>query len=249
VYFTGGSSSPLYFIYVLPLIVHTFHRDWGLILFNGIGGGVLYTLAILGSLEEFSRFELTGLGARLIFLTLTLFVVAITVKLLKKKDEVEQLRLDRLRALTLIGQKLNRVSSLQDLSDSTALIIPIINMGLGEHLKTWSRVLLLRDDGSLMKSIEDPNQMRPELKQEISMVSCPAMFQNKNFLLEDSDSGHECPTENFTFGSHMCTPVNGTDNQAFGVLFCGSPKKKAFGCLAPKSFYRICCSSFFYVRE
>jgi GAF domain-containing protein len=26
----------------------------------------------------------------------------------------------------------------------------------------------------------------------------------------------------------MCTPVNGTDNQAFGVLFCGSPKKKAF---------------------
>lgn len=228
IYFTGGAASPLYFIYFIPLVIHAFHRDWALVLFNGIGGSVLYALAILNSLAKFSPVELTNLGTRLFFMFLTLGIVSFAVNLLRKKDAGDRLRLGRLKALTLVGRRLNKVADLSELPVVLANIIKLVNQGMGPAINPWTRFMLFREDASILRSVEDPSDKRPDLKQELAAHTCPAMKSNKAFVLENIGTSMECPVENFSFGSHACIPVVGTENESFGILFSASALPNAF---------------------
>lgn len=228
VYFTGGPGSPLYFIYFIPLLVHAFHRDWALVLFNGVGGCVLYASAILNSLKEYSSVELTNLGARLFFMLLTLGIVYFAVSLLRKKDTLDRARLNRLRVLTLVGRRLNKISTMTELTTAVAPLIKLVNEGLGPQLDTWTRFLLTRDDPSTLRAIVDEANSRPDLKQELPTQTCPAMKSGKPFILENREKSMECPVENFNFGAHVCIPVIGSENESFGILFAGSSLPNAF---------------------
>ncbi len=228
IYCTGGANSPLYFIYFIPLIVHAFHRDWALVLFNGVGGSLLYASAILNSWSEYSSANLTNLGTRLFFMLLTLGIVDFAVRLLRKKDAADFLRLNRLRTLTLIGRKLNTVSALSELSSTISVLIKLINEGLGPQLSSWTRLLMTQGDPTILRSFADAALPRSDLKQELSAHLCPAMSTGKPFVLAELGVSTECPVENFSFGSHVCFPIIGTENESFGILFSGSPNSKVF---------------------
>jgi GAF domain-containing protein len=79
-----------------------------------------------------------------------------------------------------------------------------------------------------MRAYDNPADSRSDLKQEISTMSCPVMKTNAPFLLDDSEKETECPTEKFSFRSHMCLPIIGAENESFGVLFVGSPYPHVF---------------------
>ncbi len=228
VYFTGATNSPLYFVYFIPLIVHAFHRDLGMVMLYGFGGVVLYAFVIVKSAEELTTANLTNLGTRIFFMLLTVSIAGLALKVLRRQDEVDQKRIRRLKNLTLVSETLNQMTSMSELEEITITLIALINQALGKSMEPWIRFLFVQKDDSLMRAIADPTNDRSELKKEISTASCPVMKNNTPFLLDDAANETECPTEKFSFGSHICLPMAGAENESFGVLFVGSPRKHVF---------------------
>ena len=228
VYYTGGTNSPLYFIYFIPLVVHAFHRDMGVVVFSGFGGVVLYALAIHSSLGDMTSALLTNLAARLFFMLLTVSIACLALAILRKQDAVEQKRIRRLKNLTLVSEALNQMIALSERATTAAAVVNLLNDGLGASISAWSRFFFVQKDGSLMHAAGDPSDVRSELKQEIPTLSCPVMKSGDLFSLDDSQHATPCPTEQFSFGSHLCLPVSGDENEIFGVLFVGSPNALAF---------------------
>ncbi len=229
VYHTGGTDSPLYFIYFIPLVVHAFHRDMGIVVYSGFGGVILYAIAIARSIENMTAIQMTNLGARLFFMLLTVSIACLALWVLRKQDEVDRKRILRLKNLTLASEALNNLTTISERAGTAGIITHLINEALGNSIKGWSRFFFVQKDGTLMHAVTDPGNDRSELKQEIPTVSCPVMMSNQPFLLANAKQGHECPTEKFSFGSHVCLPVAGAENETFGVLFVGSPTANVFG--------------------
>ncbi|MCG3205160.1 MAG: hypothetical protein KCHDKBKB_01879 [Elusimicrobia bacterium] len=228
VYFTGGVNSPLYFIYFIPLVVHAFHRDMGVVIHSGFGGVLLYALVVGSSLTEHSPAMISNLGARLFFMLLTASIACLSLVILRKQDELEKKQIRQLKNLTLISDALNGLTDLKDKNDTTPKIITLINEGLGPDLKCWSRFLFLQQDGATLKSATITTDEQTDIQQEIPCQSCPVMRNNSIFLLNDKNQDFECPTEKFSFKSHVCLPLVGAENEPFGVLFTASPEEQAF---------------------
>jgi GAF domain-containing protein len=229
VYWTGGAASPLYFIYFVPLIIQAFHRDWALVLYYGFGGVTLYTLAVLFSLGDLTSAGLFDLAARIFFMLMTVSIAALAVSLLRKREEVEQVRLSRMKMLTQVSELLNQINTPNDLPQLVEQIVKRLNDELGPQLVSWSRLFLVEGDSQFMKAYADPANDRPELARELAAPSCPVMNSGHLFQLENAEKGDDhCTTESFSFKSHLCVPINGTDNESFGVLFTGSLKPNAF---------------------
>lgn len=228
VFWTGGASSPLYFIYFVPLIIQAFHRDWVLILHYGFGGVTMYAVAVLLSLGDVTAASLLDLGARIFFMLMTVSIAAMAVSFLRKQEIKERMRLSRMRMLTQVSQALNQVNSLKDITPVVEDLIKNLNLELGPQLDAWSRVFLIENNAKFMQALADPADHRPELSQQLLTHSCPAVSAGKIFQLKDADHDHGCPTESFNFKSHLCVPVTGPDNEPFGVIFSGSSKTAAF---------------------
>jgi GAF domain-containing protein len=227
VYWSGGATSPLYFIYFVPLIIQAFHRDWVLILYYGFGGVSLYSVAVLSSLVDWRSSILLDLSARLFFMLMTVSIAALAVNLLRKRDEVERVRFSRMKFLTYVAERLGRVSSMNDLPRAIEEVITGLNVELAPQLSSWSRVFMRESDSHFMKAFVDPSNGRPELARELTTSSCPVMLKNKPFYFGES-SQEPCPTETFSFKSHLCLPITGTDGEPYGVLFSGSATPNAF---------------------
>jgi len=228
VYFTGGSSSPLYFLYFIPIIIQAFHRDWTLILFYGFGGVISYSLVTFISLDALAKPDLIELGTRVFFMQLTLCTSMLAVNILRKQIRQENTRLSRMKLLSQTSQILNRATSLKEIPESIRDIIGLINNEFCPDIKGWSRAFLLEDTGNTMKSLVDSPHNRLDLKQEIPSVVCPAVQNNSRFLINDAEHEIHCQTESFSFKSHLCTPISGAGNEVYGILFCGSDNVGAF---------------------
>jgi len=229
IFFTGGINSPLFFLYFIPLIVKVFHRNWELILYNGIGGIVFYAVVILISIQgQWSQQELSGLGGRVFFMSIPVAISALAVHLLRKKEAVNQRRLSRMRLATKISHKLNSVQTLDQIPEAAQSLVANFNLSLGKELHGWSRIFLLNDDGKIMRAIQDPGNARFDLKQTLAFDSCPVASSRQKFFLKDTHQKEECPAETFSFKSHICVPVAGSQNENFGVIFFGSHQEMPF---------------------
>lgn len=226
--YTGGMTSALYFIYFIPLVVHAFHRDWALVLFYGFGSVLGYAAVVLSGMDGYTTTQMTELGTRLFFMLLTVSIACLALTLLRRHDALDQERLLRLKCLTAISQTLNQMTTRGELDEISIRIIGLVREGLGANIDPWVRFLFVGRDPGVMHAVQDPNDDRPNLKKELAVATCPAMKGNNTFRLDDAQKGHECPTENFSFGSHICIPVSGTENESFGILFVGSALIHAF---------------------
>jgi len=228
IHWTGGASSPLYFVYFIPLIIQAFHRDWGLTLYNGFGGVLFYAIAISLSSSHWTQIEIINFGTRLFFMLLTVSISAMAVSLLRKKATKEHRRFNRMRLLTHISQGLNRVHGTSDLMNLISSITKALNHEFKEDFNAWCRMLILQKDGLFMGAISDPENTKPELKQKLEFLTCPVIANHKPFELNDAERETPCPIENFSFSSHLCIPIMGSQNEYFGVIFAGSPHANIF---------------------
>ncbi len=227
--YTGGSTSPLYVMYFIPIIVEAFHRNWAMLIFQGFGGVLLYGAVLAVSIDEWNSSQAADLGARLFFMLLAVSVAALAVNLMRKKDVIDETRLSRMQLLTYFAQVLNRMGFQDDLPAIARDLVEKLNLELGRQIDGWCRIFLIEHgNAGLMKAIAAPNDARPDLKQELPSGACPALQSNGPFLLRDSEKDVSCPVESFSFGSHLCIPVAGSESESFGVLFCGSKRKDAF---------------------
>lgn len=229
VYWTGHSKSPLYFIYFMPLIIQAFHRDWALLVYYGVGGLILYTVAVLMATHPWSAVNIVELGTRLSFMAFTVGLALLAVNLLRKNERLEKRRSSRLKCLVLASQVLNGVANLKDLSESLQDFVRVMNLELAEPAQAWARIFLIQDGQPLMQVMADPTNPKPELKQSIPHAGCPAVQSNKNYEVKDTEKETGCPVESFSmFGSHVCVPIVGEFTETFGVIFAASPQAHAF---------------------
>ncbi len=227
VYCTGGAASPLYFIYFVPLIIQAFHRDWVMILYYGFGGVLLYSFAVVSSIVSMTSTNFLDLGARLFFMLMTVSIAALAVNLLRKRDDTELVRLSRMKFLTLVSERLGHISGTADLPRSIEGLVAELNAEISPQLNSWSRVFLTESDSQFMKAFADPANDRPDLARELASASCPVMSRGKPLYYGDSTQD-PCATESFSFKSHLCLPIAGSDRAPYGVLFTGSQLENAF---------------------
>jgi len=225
---SGGATSPLYFIYFVPLIIQAFHRDWGLTLLYSYGAVFLYTITILLTVDNWSSVLALNIGARVFFIFLTVSLATFAVRLLINREEKERRRLSRTRFLTHASQLLNTISTPGELPKAIETLVKQLNTELNQEFEAWSRIFLIQKDQRFMRAIADPENDKPELNQELQLNMCPAIKSSTPLLLGDAEKETGCPTESFSFMSHLCVPVMGSENESFGVIFAGSPQPYAF---------------------
>jgi len=228
VHFTGGITSPLFFMYFLPLMIQTYHRDWGLILFYGVGGMGCYIVAVFLSVaaeEDFGRFHVV---AQLILLITVVSIGVISVRILRQKDFMEKRRLSRMKTLNFISGILNNLSGTAEIPTVVRGIVECLNRELGTELNAWSQIFLVQEVGDLMRAVMDPGNVRFDTKQELAFKTCPAIAQKRFMRIGDVDKCGGCPAENYCFKSQICVPVNGNFNESFGVIYSGSHRAEAF---------------------
>ncbi len=144
VYLTGATASPLYFVYFVPVVIHAFHRDWNLILFSGFGGVILYGVSVLLSLNSLSSAVMADLCARLVFMLLTVAIACLALSVLRKEEGRDRLRIARLRAISVLGNHLNRGCSVEEIASLSAASASLIAGALSainstvEILFSWS---------------------------------------------------------------------------------------------------------------
>jgi putative methionine-R-sulfoxide reductase with GAF domain len=227
--FTGNVSSPLYFLYFIPLIIQAFHRDWTMLLFYGVGGTLGYATVIFFSLSTWTSVHILDLSARIFLMMLTVTISLLAVSILRRKEAYENRQLSRVKFLTYLSQRLNTLSVLSELPQMIQEIVQLLGLELNESVGGWARLFLAQANEPVMNAIDNPSDARSMLKQSISAHACPAFRDHASFQLNDAQKEEGCPTETFSFGSHLCTPVLGTHDEAYGVLLCASPKPHAFG--------------------
>ncbi len=220
IYYTGGVASPLYFIYFVPLIVHAFHRDWNIILFNGFGGIVLYGVAVLLSLSEVKAATLADLAARLVFMLLTVAIACLALNLLRRKDDIDRKRLVRIRAIAVLTHYLNRACATKDLGAVLAQISPLLASAIGGDRPTELRALLVADRLSLRLSGDLAGHAVP-------ISASPAVTQQECVSAHPSDSGLECHWD-ATAMARFCAPIFISEAEVFGVLSVSSAELGAF---------------------
>jgi GAF domain-containing protein len=220
IYYTGGVSSPLYFIYFVPLIVHAFHRDWHLILFNGFGGVVLYGMAVLMSLTEVRPAALADLAARLVFMLLTVAIACIALNLLRRKDEQDRKRIARLRAVSVLMHRLNRTCATRDLGPMLSDMAPLLSVAIGGERSVYVRALF-RTDGTSMRLGGDPHGYA------VALAACPALEKQTCISDDPSDAAFECHWEAPAV-ARFCVPIAISSGEVFGVLSVGSREPGSF---------------------
>jgi len=227
---TGGIISPLYFLYFVPFLIKVFHRDWDMTVLIGFSGVVLYAGVVLYSFKTpWNAGHLFELGGRTFFMAVPAVLSALIVNLFRKKEEIEKRRLYQMNKLTSISQRLNSIAELSEVPKAVEFITAQLNASLGKELKSWSRIFIRSDSGKILKAIQDPSNPRFDLKQELSAQSCPAYHTNTSFYLKDSATETGCPTEKFSYRSHLCTPISGAGGETLGVIFSGRSAPHAFG--------------------
>lgn len=219
VYYTGGVASPLYFIYFVPLIVHAFHRDWGVILFNGFGGVILYGVAGVLSLSEVRAAALTDLAARLVFMMLTVAIACLALNLLRRKDEADRQRLVRVRAAATLTHRLNLACAVKELGAIIHDVEPELAAAIGGGRKISLRTLLR----------VAPAQLHPSETSgiPISLSACPAAASNSQVVNHPSDGALECHWE-MPARSRLCVPISISEAEFFGVMSVSSGESGPF---------------------
>ena len=220
IYYTGGVASPLYFIYFVPLIVHAFHRDWNIILFNGFGGIILYGVAVLLSLSEVRAAALADLAARLVFMLLTVAIACLALNLLRRKDDLDRKRLVRIRAIAVLTHHLNRACASKDLGPLLAEISSILASAIGGDRPTTLRALLHADRDSLRLSGDPAGHAVPA-------VACPAVTNRQCVAGHPSDSALECHWD-VAAAARFCAPIYISDGEVYGVFSAASPEPGPF---------------------
>ena len=219
IYYTGGVASPLYFIYFVPLIVHAFHRDWGIILFNGFGGVILYGVAVLLSLSEVRAAALTDLAARLVCMLLTIAIACLALNLLRRKDEADRHRLVRVRAAATLTHRLNHACAVKELPSILGDLESEIAAAIGGMRQVHVRTLLR----------EGTSQLRACGSQgfSTSIHLCPATVSNGGVTNHQLDGALECHWE-ASARSRLCVPISISDAEIFGVMSVGSMEAGPF---------------------
>jgi len=225
---TGGLSSPFFFIYFLPLLIQSYHRDWGLILFYGFGSLVCYSFAVVRSPGFWEVSESFHFVARVILMVLVVSIAIFAVRLLKQREDQEKRRLSRMKVLNHLARVLNGLSQSIEIPVIIRNVVECINRELGPELNAWAEIFVVQEVGDLMRATMDPSNARFDTKQEVSTKACPAISQKKIIQFNNVEKEGGCPNEKFSFRSQICLPIFGNLNECFGVILVGSQSESAF---------------------
>jgi len=225
IHWTGGLQSTFSFLYVIPIIVEAYHKNLKGVVLNGLIGISLYAglLFGLGNITQQSH-EWTEVITRLAFLATFSAVAGVSVTLLRKQDRILQKHLIEQETITRIHELVNNLTAQRNFKSLAESIASELTQNVVKpfwHVRVW---LSTEEPLSL-----EPHGDCPGALQELEHLpanSCPA-FKNRISFHRENIQDRPCPTEQFTYGSHLCLPI-AVKEEAFGVLFVGSPQENAF---------------------
>lgn len=225
VHLTGGPSSPFFYLYLIPFLVHALHFDASLIGFDG-----LLSLGFYGSLLwHYSRMGTAPsleLGAwQMAFLGLTFIAAFGTAKQFQRKDRAIRRGVGALRTTVAFLDALNTLPPNLSLADLQKRIVERLNKAL-RPLQVFPRLWVLNAGWKTLQGFGEHPALRPGSPHHLPTLACPAYALRKPFRHNQTD-GEPCASEQFNYAKHLCLPVV-YDPDCYGVLFLGSYGPKAW---------------------
>ena len=220
---TGGLSSPFFYMYPLPFLVHAFHFDVGLIVFDSFLAIACY--AWLFVLEAGMPQRLSICLGQFVFLsTVVAAAIATSLRFRKRERRAEQ----SLRVLQTTVQFFQHINSLSPALSQDALQKELLKQisALLKPLGIFSRLWIVNGAWKTLQGIGEHPAMRPGTPQHLPTVACPAFALRRRFQYHQASSD-PCPSEQFNYAKHVCVPVL-KDSECLGVLFLGSYQGEAW---------------------
>ncbi len=222
---TGSLHSPFFYLYPVPFLVHAFHFDIGLILFDGIltflsFGGILWTER-LGAPSP-----LLGMAAgQVIFLGVIIAAAIYTSHLFRKKDRAAQRTMNALRTTVAFLEDINALAPALSNAELQQELMSRLSDVL-KQLGVFSRLWIVNTAWKTLQGMGEHPALRPGSPHHLPTVACPAFALRKPFKFQQGQT-HPCPSEQFAYAKHLCLPV-ANDQECFGVLFLASYAKAAW---------------------
>ncbi|MBV9079968.1 MAG: hypothetical protein JO102_02480, partial [Elusimicrobia bacterium] len=206
VFFTGGASSPIYFIFFVPLVVHAFHRDLNVVLFSGFGGVAVYGLAVLLSLTTLNPAAIADLGARLVFMMLTVAIACLALSLLRRKDALDRKRVARLRAISVLSHRLNHACSTKELLQFCGGLGGVLGAAIPTASGAATVIILLADRRRGVLAPVDASPVRVPV--EMLAASCPCFVENRVIREFPAGAHPDCRVDGSASRSNICMPIS-----------------------------------------
>ena len=223
--FTGSLSSPFFYLYPIPFLVHAFQFDLALIAFDGVlslvcFGGLIWAQHVGVPVRQIG----IALG-QLIFLCIIVAAALMTAHRFRKKDRSVRRSLQAMQTTVAFLEDINTLTPGLSTQELQTQLVNRLSQVL-KPLEVSSRLWIVNNAWKTLQGVGEHPALRPGSPHHLPMVACPAFALRRTFRFRQ---GHTdpCPSEQFNYAKHLCLPV-ANEQECFGVLFLGSYAKSSW---------------------
>jgi signal transduction histidine kinase len=224
-FLTGGHSSPFFFLYSIPFLVHAFHFDVELIVIDGVF--VVFCFAWIAYLvpPEIRQIGFRSFVVQILFAAVVIAAAFLTARRFRKKEATVTRSLNALQTTVQFLEDLNALPPTLALAEMQIKLTGLLSELL-RPLGIFPRLWILNRSWKTLQGVGEHPALRPGSPNHLPTVACPAFALRKPFHY-DQRQEQPCPSEQFNYWKHLCIPLlNETDTS--GVLFLASYEPSAW---------------------
>ncbi|MFA5974863.1 MAG: ATP-binding protein [Elusimicrobiota bacterium] len=219
VHLTGGPTSPFFYLYPIPFIIHALHFDAAMIIFDGIlglgcYGGLLWRYAWQGP----AHLEWMGIW-QLFFLGLIVITSFVTARQFQRKNLAIHRGVNALRTTVVFLDALNALPPSLSSEDLQQRILEQLNEVL-RPLRVYPRLWILNPAWKTLQGFGEHPALRPGSLHHLPILACPVFALRQPFRYRQAE-GNPWFSEQFNYAKHLCLPIL-NDPDCYGVAFLGS---------------------------
>jgi len=216
---TGGANSPFFYLYPLPFLIHVFHLDPGMIVWDGVWsilcyGGTLWATRHLGS----KHYMDLGIG-QLTFLSIVILSALWTARQFVRKDGLVARSLRIQRAMVQFLEQVNAIPPALPNHELQTRVLNVLRSTL-EPFHVHARLWIANQAWKTLQGLGEHPALRPGAPNHLPMTACPAFALRQPFHYNPARPD-PCASEQFNFTQHLCLPIV-NEQACFGVLFLGA---------------------------
>jgi len=219
---TGGPDSPFFYLYPLPFLIHAFHFDSKMIVWDGVWSMLCYGGTLWDTRHHATKhYRDLGVG-QLAFLAIMILSALWTARQFARKDDSVARNLRIQRTMVRFLEMMNALPPGLGDQDLRQRVLRDLRSALDPfHVNV--RLWIANQAWKTLSGLGEHPALRPGSPNHLPMSACPAFAQQRPFHYNTAQA-EPCSSEQFNYTQHLCLPVM-NEQVCFGVLFLGAYEK------------------------
>jgi len=217
---TGGPDSPFFYLYPIPFLIHAFHFDPRMIVWDGIWSTLCYGGTLWATRHHASKHYIDmGIG-QLAFLVVMILAALWTTRQFARKDASVERSLRIQRTMVRFLEMLNAIPPALPEQELRAHLLGDLRAAL-EPFQVHVRLWIANQAWKTLSGTGEHPALRPGSPNHLPMTACPAFALRRPFHYSQTKGVEPCSSEQFNYARHLCLPII-NEQTCFGVLFLGA---------------------------